>query len=161
MQHENETESVEEPQLEPQPQLGSQPQLEPQPEPQQQDAADDPLVVDDDVAGVVKSTVTMSMATMLSRITGFVRTWACAFALGNTVLASAYQVANNMPNMIFELVAGGIITTAFLPVFVSTLKTRGKDGASYYASNLMCIAAIGLAVIALLATVFAPQVVWT
>ncbi|MGI6220344.1 MAG: murein biosynthesis integral membrane protein MurJ [Coriobacteriales bacterium] len=117
--------------------------------------------VDDDVAGVVRSTITMSMATMLSRITGFIRTWACAFALGNTVLASAYQVANNIPNMLFELVAGGIITTAFLPVFVSTLKTRGNDGANKYASNLMCLAAIALAIIALLATVFAPQVVFT
>lgn len=152
MQHDNETEPVEEPQ--------------PQDAAEEtavavDDGAAEDAVVDDDVAGVVKSTVTMSMATMLSRITGFVRTWACAFALGNTVLASAYQVANNMPNMLFELVAGGIITTAFLPVFVSTLKTRGKDGASNYASNLLCIAAIALAIIALLATVFAPQVVWT
>ena len=152
MQHDNETEPVEKPQ--PQDAAGETAVAV-------DDAAGDAAVVDDDVAGVVKSTVTMSMATMLSRITGFIRTWACAFALGNTVLASAYQVANNMPNMLFELVAGGIITTAFLPVFVSTLKTRGKDGASNYASNLLCIAAIALAVIALLATVFAPQVVWT
>ena len=42
---------------------------------------------------------------MISRITGFVRTWAMAFALGSTLLASSYTVANNLPNMLYELVA--------------------------------------------------------
>ena len=110
---------------------------------------------------VMKSTATMSLATLLSRITGFVRTWAYAFALGNTLLCSAYQVANNLPNMLYELVAGGILTTAFLPIYVTQLKNRGKDGAGAYAGNLMSIAFIALGAVALLATIFAPQVVFT
>ena len=55
---------------------------------------------------VLHSTFVMACATTLARLTGFVRTWAMAFALGNTVLASAYQVAFNVPNMLYELVAG-------------------------------------------------------
>jgi len=114
-----------------------------------------------DTESVVKSTVTMSMATLLSRITGFARTWACAFALGNTILTSAYQVANNMPNMLYELVAGGILTTAFLPIYISQLKNRGEKEAGAFASNLMSIGAIVLGIVGVLATVFAPQVVFT
>lgn len=115
----------------------------------------------EDTASVVKSTVTMSMATLLSRITGFVRTWATAFALGNTILCSAYQVANNMPNMLYELVAGGILTTAFLPIYVSQLKNRGEKSAGLFASNLMSLGIIALGIVGILATVFAPQVVFT
>ncbi len=116
---------------------------------------------DEDTESVAKSTATMSMATLLSRATGFFRTWACAFALGNTVLSSAYQVANNMPNMLYELVAGGILTTAFLPVYMSVLKNKGRKDAGAFAGNLMGIGFVVLGLVALLATIFAPQVIAT
>ncbi|MDR3037147.1 MAG: murein biosynthesis integral membrane protein MurJ [Coriobacteriales bacterium] len=110
---------------------------------------------------VARSTATMSAATLLSRVTGFVRTWAMAFALGNTVLTSAYSIANNLPNQLYELVAGGVLTTAFLPIYLAQLEKRGKDGAASYASNLLSIGAIILGVVVIVATVFAPQVVFT
>ncbi|HBT94813.1 MAG TPA: murein biosynthesis integral membrane protein MurJ [Coriobacteriia bacterium] len=105
------------------------------------------------------STATMSIATILSRITGFGRTWAQAFALGSTALTSAYVVANNIPNQLYELVAGGVLTTAFLPIYLAQLKKRGAKQASDYASNLLSISAILLGLVALLATIFAPQVI--
>ena len=58
----------------------------------------------------------ISFFVIISRITGFLRTWAMAFALGSTMLASSYQVANNLPEMLYEMVIGGMLVTAFLPV---------------------------------------------
>ncbi|MDR3053492.1 MAG: murein biosynthesis integral membrane protein MurJ [Coriobacteriales bacterium] len=110
---------------------------------------------------VGRSTATMATATLLSRITGFVRTWALAFALGNTMFSSAYYVANNLPNSVYELVLGGVFSTAFLPLYMARLKERGKRGSAAYASNLLSIGVLVLGIIALLATVFAPQVVFT
>lgn len=110
---------------------------------------------------VLKSTLVMSIATTLSKITGFARTWAMAFALGNTVLASSYQIAFNLPNMLYELVAGGILTTAFLPVYLSVQNRKGEDEAWKFASNLFNIVLIVLGIVVLLATVFAPQVIET
>ncbi|MDR1421454.1 MAG: murein biosynthesis integral membrane protein MurJ [Coriobacteriales bacterium] len=110
---------------------------------------------------VRRSTATMATMTMLSRITGFLRTWAMAFALGNTMLTSAYSVANNLPNMLYELVAGGVLTTAFLPLYLAQLEKRGREGASNYASNLLSIGIVVLGSVALLATIFAPQVIFT
>ncbi|MDR2587412.1 MAG: murein biosynthesis integral membrane protein MurJ [Coriobacteriales bacterium] len=110
---------------------------------------------------VGRSTATMSAATLLSRITGFARTWAMAFALGDTVLTSAYTIANNIPNMLYELFAGGVLTTAFIPIYLMQLERRGKAEGSSFASNLLSISAIILGIIALLATIFAPQVVFT
>ncbi|NTU89967.1 MAG: murein biosynthesis integral membrane protein MurJ [Actinobacteria bacterium] len=109
----------------------------------------------------MRSTAIMSVATLSSRITGFLRTWACAFALGNTLLTSSYQIANSVPNMLFELVAGGILSTAFLPVFLAQRDAHGKEAASSFASNIFNICLVALGIIALLATVFAPQVIAT
>lgn len=110
---------------------------------------------------VLKSTFVMSVATTLSKITGFVRTWAMAFALGNTVLASSYQIAFNLPNMLYELVAGGILTTAFLPVYLSVKNQQDESAAWRFASNLFNIVLVCLGAVVLLATVFAPQVIAT
>ena len=56
---------------------------------------------------VARSTAVMAVATLGSRATGLIRTFVMAYALGNTLITSAYQIANNMPNLIFDLVAGG------------------------------------------------------
>ena len=63
-----------------------------------------------------RSTSMMSVLVLISRITGFLRTWAQAFAMGATVLASCYSIANTLPDQLYELVGAGMLTTAFLPV---------------------------------------------
>ncbi len=103
----------------------------------------------------------MSISTTLSRVTGFVRTWAIAYALGVTVLSSAYSVANNIPNMIYELVAGGVISSLFIPVFLEQWDKRGKEDAWKYASSLFNLTTIVLSVVAVIGTVFAEQFVRT
>ncbi len=84
-----------------------------------------------------------------------------AFALGNTMLAASYSLANNLPNMIYELVAGGVLSTAFLPIYLQQRNSRSRKEGSHYASNLLSVAVIFLGVIALLASIFAPQVMTT
>lgn len=112
-------------------------------------------------SSVVKSTAYMTIATLASRVTGLVRTWAMAFALGNTLLTSAYQVANNLPNVIFELVAGGLLSAAFLPVLMLQRERYGEEGANRYGSNIMNICLIVLGVLSLLAIVFAKPIIFT
>ena len=84
-----------------------------------------------------------------------------AFALGNTLLTSAYSVANNLPNQIFELLAGGIISSVFLPMYLSEREKEGQAAASDFASNLFSIGLVVLGAVSLLATLFAPQLVFT
>lgn len=110
---------------------------------------------------VGRSAMLISLCVIVSRVTGFVRTWAMGFAMGTTLLSSSYQVACNLPNLLYELVLGGMLVTAFLPVYVSVRKREGVERANAYASTLMGIVLVFLGVISLLAIVFAPQVVWT
>ena len=89
------------------------------------------------------SAALISICVIASRITGFARTWAMAFALGSTFVSSSYQVANNLPNMLYELVMGGMLITAFLPVYLSVKKQLGRERGNEYASNLLTIVARG------------------
>ncbi len=115
----------------------------------------------DQARQVARSTAMMSGLTLVSRATGFIRTWAMAFALGNTVIAASYSLANNLPNMIYELVAGGVLSTAFLPIYLQQRNARSREDANSYASNLLSLVIVFLGVIALLASIFAPQVMVT
>lgn len=114
-----------------------------------------------DASAIGRSAALISFFVIISRITGFMRTWAMAFALGSTMLASSYQIANNLPNMLYELVMGGMLVTAFLPVYVSVKNKLGRRGGDDYASNIMSIAFIVLGLVALICTVFAPALVFT
>ena len=87
----------------------------------------DELQVDAETS-VGKSAAMMSVLVIFSRITGFVRTWGQAFALGTTLLSSCYTVANNLPNQLYELVIGGMIITAFLPVYLDVKQRFGPQG---------------------------------
>ena len=112
-------------------------------------------------AKVGGSAMLISLCVIVSRITGFIRTWAMGFAMGTTLLSSSYQVACNLPNQLYELVMGGMLVTAFLPVYVSLRKRQGVERANAYASTLLGIVVAILGVVALLGTLFAPQVVYT
>jgi putative peptidoglycan lipid II flippase len=88
-----------------------------------------PVSADGDTAeGLVRSTALMAVGTALSRVTGFLRVAAMAFALGvaESRLADSYNVANNIPNIVYELILGGILTSIFVPVFVQQLTTRSR-----------------------------------
>ena len=124
----------------------------------------DPLLEDErselDAASIGASAAIISICTILSRITGFVRTWSMAFALGATFLSSSYQIANNLPNMLYELVMGGMLTTAFLPVYLS-LKKQSRKRSEQYASNLMTLVVIALGILSAACMVFPAQIVFT
>lgn len=110
---------------------------------------------------VGRSAALMSVLVVVSRLTGFLRTWGQAYAIGVTVMASCYSVANNLPNQLYELVAAGMLTTAFLPVYMTVKKRAGTEGASAYTSNLVSIVLVFMGAVAVLGFVFAAQMVYT
>lgn len=110
---------------------------------------------------IARSTLLMTLGTLLSRVTGLLRTWSMAYALGATMLASSYQIANNLPNIIYEIFAGGMIAAAFLPVLMEVKEKQGRDGANKYSSNILNIVFLILMAISLLSIVFAEPIVAT
>ncbi len=103
----------------------------------------------------------MSTLTMVSRITGFLRIWATALALGTYGLMSAYSVSNNIPNMIFELVAGGIISSLFIPTFLELRESKSDGEAWRFTSHVFNLAVVALGVLGIIGTLFPQPFVWT
>ena len=141
--------------------LSSEDEIEPQPEShmESQDEVDD--MGSSDYSTVGRSAGLMTALTIVSRVTGFIRTWAMAAAIGMSLLSSSYQVANNLPNMLYELVMGGMLVTAFLPVYMGVRREQGCDASNEYVGNLLGILLLLLGGISVLGTVFAPGFIWT
>ena len=115
----------------------------------------------DTTRSFVRNTVVMSAGTALSRVTGFLRLSAMAFALGitETRLADAYNVANITPNILYELALGGILTSVVVPIVVQWMQERGRDAAWDVVRRLFTLAVIALSAIAALGIVLAPWIV--
>ena len=100
----------------------------------------------------------ITLATAASRVTGFVRVVVVAGAMGTTFLANTYQTANTAPNVVFELVAAGVLTSIFVPTFVEYI-ARGRKDEGWEAGNaLASVALVGLTGLALLLLLAAPWV---
>ena len=107
-------------------------------------------------ASLARGAAATTIATAVSRITGFVRVVVVAGAMGTTFLANTYQTANTAPNVIFELVAAGVLTSVFVPTFVDYIVRGQRDEGWRAADALTSIALIGLIAVALVVAVFAP-----
>jgi putative peptidoglycan lipid II flippase len=112
----------------------------------------------EDPSAFVRNTAVMSLGTALSRLTGFLRLTAAAAALGSGVVASAYNAANVTPNIVYELVLGGILTSVFVPVFVEWLEKRGRGEAWDLARRVLTVAVVGLVLIAAAGILLAPWI---
>jgi putative peptidoglycan lipid II flippase len=108
---------------------------------------------------LARATATMSLGTVLSRTTGLLRLVAIAAALGIAEpgsLADTYNFANTAPNIIYELILGGILTSVFVPVFVELLEKEGRERAWQVASAVINVSLAVLTGIAILGVLSAP-----
>lgn len=79
---------------------------------------------------VVRAGGSMAIATLISRITGFLRTVLIGAALGPAV-ASAFNTANTLPNLITELVLGAVLSSLVVPVLVRAEKEDPDRGEAF------------------------------
>lgn len=99
----------------------------------------------------------MALGTIISRITGFVRGILIVAVLGTTLLADTYNVANTMPNILYNLLVGGALTAIFIPQLVRSFDH--EDGGDDFASRLITTISLILLVLVSLGVFFAPTLV--
>ncbi|MEU9118627.1 murein biosynthesis integral membrane protein MurJ [Streptomyces sp. NPDC048506] len=109
-------------------------------------------------SGLLKSSAVMAAGTMVSRLTGFVRSALIVAALGGAVLGDSWQVAYQLPTMIFILTIGGGLNSVFVPQLVRAMK-EDDDGGEAYANRLLTLVIVVLGVLTVLAVVAAPLLV--
>src|SRR5919199_572639 len=107
------------------------------------------------MAGILRAVLSTSVATALSRLTGFVRTTVAAAVLGTGIVADAYTVSSGLPTLLYDLFMGGILWSIFVPLLVERITTYGEEDARRLTNALLTLILPFLAILTLLGIVFA------
>jgi len=105
-------------------------------------------------ADVVRAGGSMAIATLVSRITGFLRNLLIAVTLGGAV-GSAFNTANTLPNLITEVVLGAVLTSLVVPVLVRAEKEDADHGTAFF-RRLFTLSASLLIVVTVISVIAAP-----
>ena len=128
------------------------------------DAAPDPVDPPDpvDVRGstpsLLRASSVMAAGTVASRVLGFARSAVLVAALGSALTNSTFTVANTVPNIIYILLAGGVLNAVFVPQLVRAMK-EGPERSRAYSDRLLTLAGLVLLAITVVATAAAPLVI--
>lgn len=109
---------------------------------------------------MARDTMVVTVCTLLSRLTGFVRVLVAAAVLSTGPLGDTYHAANMIPNLVFELVAGGILQAVLVPAFVAARRREGDAGLGRAAGALSGVLLAVLAAIAAVVMVLSPLITW-
>jgi putative peptidoglycan lipid II flippase len=111
------------------------------------------------MGATLRAMLSISAATVLSRVTGYARTMVQASVLGVGVVANAYAVSYLLPGLIYELFMGGILYSIFIPLLVDRMTNEGEEDARRLTSVLFTLVLPLLAGVTLLGVVFAGPLV--
>jgi putative peptidoglycan lipid II flippase len=100
--------------------------------------------------GVLRSSGIVALGTLFSRGTGFIRLIATTYAIGATALADTYTLANTTPNIVYDLLLGGVFAATLVPVFVAHTEEGDDEGTSAVIS-VMLVALVGITIVGILA----------
>ena len=107
----------------------------------------------------LKSTVIVSICTLLSRIFGFFRDICFAKYLGTGYLADLFLTAFKLPNFFRNIFTEGAFNSSFIPIFSSELEKNNKKNTDDFARNIFSILLYTILIITLLSEIFMPQLV--
>ena len=74
-------------------------------------------------AGLIRSNLVVASGTALSRVTGLLRVMVFGYVIGKGALADVYLIGNETPNIVYELLIGGVLSATLVPLFTEFLDT--------------------------------------
>lgn len=110
------------------------------------------------VSGLLKSSAVMAAGTLVSRLTGFVRSLVITAALGAAMLGDSFTIAYTLPTMIYILTVGGGLNSVFVPQLVRAMKDD-EDGGEAFANRLLTLVMVALGLIVAAAVLVAPVLI--
>ena len=105
---------------------------------------------------LLRSSRTMAVGTVASRGTGLLRTVVIAAVVGVGSPGDAYAVANTLPNIVYELLLGGVLTSVVVPLLVRAAKQDDDKGVAY-AQRLLTLVAVTLVIASAIGVLLAPE----
>lgn len=111
-------------------------------------------VTDNTSPNLVRSSKVMALGTLVSRATGFLRTFVFVYALGDATTADAYNTSNTLPNTVYYLFLGGVFTSIVVPMLVRAAK-EDPDRGEGYAQRIYSFGVVCLLTVTIVATLLA------
>lgn len=102
---------------------------------------------------LLQSSAIVAIGTATSRVTGLLRTVTQAAVLGAAALSDAYNVANTAPNLLYDLLAGGVLAATIVPAFVDARHRRDREATSAIVS-VLGVAMLAVTAVSMLAAPF-------
>jgi putative peptidoglycan lipid II flippase len=106
-----------------------------------------------------RATAVLAAGTLASRSTGFLRVLTIAYVLGVGSLSDAFNYANGVPNIAYDLLLGGILAATLIPVFVEQLEQREGGEGTHAISAVVSVIGVALIAISALLWLLAPYVI--
>ncbi|GIL12613.1 MAG: murein biosynthesis integral membrane protein MurJ [Chloroflexi bacterium] len=110
-------------------------------------------------AGVARATGVMALGNITSRVLGLAREIALTNLFGATRAVDAFNVAIIVPKALYDLLIGGHVNSALIPVLSEVAAREGRDALWRLVSVLLSLVAVALALMVLVIELFAPQIV--
>lgn len=112
------------------------------------------------MASLGRASAILGAGTLVSRITGLIRTVFLVAALGNTgsAAADAFGIANQLPNNIYALISSGLFTGIVVPQIIKA--ARHTDGGNAFVSKFLTLGTVVLGVTTIVAVALTPAIVW-
>ncbi len=107
------------------------------------------------MSGLLRSNITVAMGTTLSRITGMLRLMVFGYIIGQTALSDAYFIANETPNIVYDLLLGGVLSATLVPLFSSFVETDDDEATNV----VVTVAATLMVALTVVAVVAAPLII--
>ena len=108
---------------------------------------------------IARAAGTVMVAFIISNLVGVIRGIVITDAFGTSVEMDSFNAANRVAELLFNLVAGGALGSAFIPTFTGFLTKNDREGAWKLASGVINLVFLALILISILAWIFAPQIV--
>ena len=102
------------------------------------------------MSGLLRSNVVVAGGTALSRVSGLARIVVLGYVLGQTALTDAYLIANETPNIVYDLLLGGLLSATLVPLF-STFVEQDDDEATNVVLTVSVVLMGALTAVAVLA----------
>lgn len=102
------------------------------------------------MSGLLRSNLVVAAGTMASRVTGLLRIMVLGWIIGQTALSDAYFIANETPNIVYDLLLGGVLSATLVPLFSTFVETEDEESTNVVitvAATLM-VALTAIAVLA-------------
>jgi putative peptidoglycan lipid II flippase len=110
--------------------------------------------------GIARAAGIIALGNIVSRALGLIRVQLIAYLFGASGLASVFYIASAVPTMLYDLLIGGTLSAALVPVFSQVSEQEGRAALWAVFSRVASLMAIVLAAVVLLIEVLAPQIAW-